>query len=59
MAELVRHGTKSDVTFTEREEPKNFRAGDEIYTEIMRRLHGETDYTNERIREEGKITIFF
>lgn len=58
MAELTRSGSTSNVKFTE-EEPKDFRAVDEIYTEIMRRLHGETYYTNEEIRKQGKITIFF
>lgn len=58
MAELRRYGTKSDVSFTE-EEPKTFRVVDGVYTEIMRRLHGETEYTNVEIKKTGKITIFF
>lgn len=32
---------------------------DGVYTEIMRRLHGETEYTNVEIKKTGKITIFF
>lgn len=47
----------SRVEFTLDHEPKGFRVVDGIYTEIMRRIHGETDYTNGEIEKVGRLCV--